>query len=154
MNENEKLGPNPINRTRMLKFCNLVKQCGFIDLGYSGAAYTWTNKRFNSYPTFERLDRCLGNADWCASFPGTTIYHMPMMHSDHAPILTLLHSSRPKLRKPFRFENWWLLEHDFTHIAKSSWIKSTNRPFHLKTTFPANDLKIWRTKIPNSKQQL
>ncbi|KAJ1295849.1 hypothetical protein BS78_01G254300 [Paspalum vaginatum] len=96
MNEHEKLGPHPVNHYRMLNFCNLVKECGFIDLGYNGPAYTWTNKRFNSYPTFECLDRCLANAKWCTSFPRTTVYHMPMMHSDHAPILTMLQSSRPK----------------------------------------------------------
>jgi endonuclease/exonuclease/phosphatase family metal-dependent hydrolase len=87
-----------------------VKQCGFIDMGYRGPAYTWCNKRFATVPTFQRLDRVLANAEWCLAFPGTTVYHLPMMRSDHAPILTMLNSTRIRTNKPFRFENWWLKE--------------------------------------------
>jgi hypothetical protein len=39
--------------------------CGLFDLGFSGPAYTWINMRFSSTPIFERLDRCLANAEWC-----------------------------------------------------------------------------------------
>lgn len=105
MHPNEKFGPRPVNVARMSTFCWLVKDCGLVDLGFSGLAYTWCNKHFNTNPTFERLDRSLGNAEWCAAFPSTTVFHLPMMISDHAPILTVLQSSRAKPRKPFRFEN-------------------------------------------------
>ena len=110
MHANEKLGPSCADVNRISAFCAYVKQCGFIDLGYNGPAYTWTNKRFSSVPTYERLDRCLGNADWCLAFPSTTIYHLPMMYSDHATILAVLNSQRPRTNKPFHFENWWLME--------------------------------------------
>lgn len=33
MHVNEKLGPRPVNITRMSNFCHLVKECGFMDLG-------------------------------------------------------------------------------------------------------------------------
>lgn len=69
---------------------------GLFYLGYNGPAYTWTNKRFNTNPTYERLDRFLANAEWCATYPATLVYHLPMMKSDHAPILALLEYSRPK----------------------------------------------------------
>lgn len=113
MHPNEKFGPRPVNVARISTFCWLVKDCDLVDLGFSGLAYTWCNKHFNTNPTFERLDRSLGNAEWCAAFPSTTVFHLPMMISDHAPILTVLQSSRAKPRKPFRFENWWLMEGDF-----------------------------------------
>ena len=85
MHVNEKLGPIRADVRHINAFCAHVKQCGFIDLGYSGSAYTWTNKRFSTNPTYERLDRCLGNAEWCMAFPATTIYHIPMFRSDHTP---------------------------------------------------------------------
>jgi hypothetical protein len=110
MLENEKLGPTTVDVRRINDFCAYVKQCSLIDLGYNGSAYTWTNKRFSSVPTYEMLDRCLANAEWFMSFPSTTIYHLPMMHSDHVPILMVLNSTRPRTNKPFQFENWWLLE--------------------------------------------
>ncbi|KAG2627852.1 hypothetical protein PVAP13_3KG264398, partial [Panicum virgatum] len=101
----EKSGPGRPDITRINAFCSYVKQCGFIDLGYSGPAYTWTNRRRRSVPTYERLDKSLGNAEWCIAFSKTTVYHLPMLHSDHAPILPILHSSRRCTNKPFRFEN-------------------------------------------------
>jgi hypothetical protein len=132
MHPNEKSDPGRPDLRRINAFCDYVKQCGFIDLGYSGPAYTWTNKRRNTMPTFERLDRSLANAEWCTAYPNTTVYHLPMLRSDHAPILTLLNSSRRRTNKPFRFENWWLLEQGYEEVAKSSWQRSTRRPFHQK----------------------
>lgn len=102
----EKSGPGRPDFRRINAFCDYVKQCGFIDLGYSEPAYTWMNRRHPTTPTFERLDRCLGNAEWCTAYPNTTVYHLPMQRSDHAPILTILNSSRHKTNTPFRFENW------------------------------------------------
>ncbi|GJM87852.1 hypothetical protein PR202_ga03847 [Eleusine coracana subsp. coracana] len=69
MHQNKKSGPTPANATRIQNFCCLVKNCGFFDMGYSGPAYTWTNKRFTTNPTFQRLDHCLANAEWCIAFP-------------------------------------------------------------------------------------
>ncbi|KAG2557911.1 hypothetical protein PVAP13_8NG257206 [Panicum virgatum] len=116
----EKLGPNVADVARISEFCGFIKQCGFSDLGYSGPAYTWTNKRFSSVPTYERLDHCLGNVEWCLAYPNTTIYHLPMMYNDHAPILAILNSQRLCISKPFRFENWWIMDKEYHHIAKTS----------------------------------
>jgi hypothetical protein len=106
MHANEKSGPTTVDVSRINDFCMYVKQCNFIDLGYNGLAYTWTDKCFSSVPTYERLDRCLATAKWCLSFPSTTIYHLPIMYNDHTPILAVLNSTQPRINKPFRFENW------------------------------------------------
>jgi hypothetical protein len=55
MHDNEKLGPSAADFNHISTFCAHVKQCDFIDLGYNGLAYTWTNKRFSSITTYERL---------------------------------------------------------------------------------------------------
>jgi hypothetical protein len=52
-------------------------------------------------PTYERLDQCLANAEWCRVFPTTTVFHLPMMYSDHAPILLLPSSQRQRPKNPF-----------------------------------------------------
>uniref|UniRef100_A0ACD5WIG9 Uncharacterized protein n=1 Tax=Avena sativa TaxID=4498 RepID=A0ACD5WIG9_AVESA len=92
-----------INKFRMRTFNSYVKQCGLFDLGFSGPAYTWTNKRFSSTPIFERLDRCLANAEWCTLFPNTNVFNLPIILSDHAPILISTESKfqRPKLNFKF-----------------------------------------------------
>ncbi|GJN28794.1 hypothetical protein PR202_gb16959 [Eleusine coracana subsp. coracana] len=84
MHVNEKCGPTTANAARIRNFYCLVKSCGFFDSGYNGPVYTWTNKRFATNPTFQRLDRCLANAAWCTTFPRTAVFHMPMLYSDHA----------------------------------------------------------------------
>jgi endonuclease/exonuclease/phosphatase family metal-dependent hydrolase len=109
-----------INRSRMYAFRALVKNCGFFDLGYSGPAYTWTNKIFTSKPVFERLDRCLVNAEWCDAFPISNIYNMPIIHtlSDHAAILLSTEGHVRKIKRSFKFENWWIKESDFQGYVK------------------------------------
>ena len=37
---NEKMGPNPGNAKRISEFCCMIKDCGLVDLGYNGPAYT------------------------------------------------------------------------------------------------------------------
>jgi hypothetical protein len=73
LHASEKLGPTRADINRINKFCCYVKKCGFIDLGYNGTACTWPNKQFSSVPTYERLDHCLGNVEWCKVSPTTTI---------------------------------------------------------------------------------
>ncbi|WVZ80053.1 hypothetical protein U9M48_027564 [Paspalum notatum var. saurae] len=128
--------------------------CGLFDLGYHGPAFTWSNKRFASMPTYERLDRCLANTDWINAFPNTSVHHLPMLYSDHCPILIKMDSLVQKFKKPFRFENRWLQEADFQQVAKDSWSRSRRRDFNLKTTYLAADLKTWRRKKPNISDQI
>jgi hypothetical protein len=150
MHVSEKTGPRPVNLRSISEFCCLVKDCGFFDLGFKGPAYTWTNKRFDSFPTYERLDRFLCNAEWCVNFPGTNIFHLPMLKSDHSPILAMVSSNRGMISRTFKFENWWLLNDDFQDIASASWQKSHNRPFHLKTFYLAKDLIKWQRNKPKN----
>jgi hypothetical protein len=137
-----------INRPRMYAFRAFVKQCGLFDLGYSGPAYTWTNRRFSSKPTFERLDRCLVNAEWCAAFPVSNVYNMPIVHtmSDHAAILLSTDGPVRKVKCSFKFENWWLKEEDFQNCAKNAWLSTKNKSFSARTNHLAGTLKIWCKK--------
>lgn len=119
-------------------------------LGYNRPTYTWKNKRFNMVPTYERLDRFLANSKWCDVFPNTMVYNLPVMKSDHAPVLAILDAMPCKRNKPFRFENWWLLKDDYDRIAHQSWNKSSQRPFHLKAFFLGKDLQRWCRSKPKT----
>jgi hypothetical protein len=76
------------------------------------------------------------------------------MYSNHAPILLLPSSQRQRPKKPFRFENWWLMEEDFQQTAQQSWHISAHRSFSHKIRFLAADLKKWRAKKPKTSDQL
>jgi hypothetical protein len=140
----------------MYAFRSFVKICGLFDLGFSGPAYTWTNKRFSSKPTFERLDRCFVNAEWCDVFPISNVYNIPLIHSlsDHAAILLSTEGPARKIKKPFKFENWWLKEQDFQEYAKSVWDVSKNKSFSNRTNHLAGSLKIWCKKKKPLQQEL
>jgi hypothetical protein len=134
-----------INHARMYAFRSLVKNCGLFDLGFSGPAYTWTNKRFSSKPIFERLDRCLVNVEWCDVFPISNVYNMPLLHcySDHAAILISTEGPARKIKKYFKFENWWLKEQGFQNYAKYVGNSSKDKSFSNRTKNLAGSLKIW-----------
>jgi hypothetical protein len=155
MHEKESYGAY-VNYSRMRAFNNYVKQCGLFDLGFSGPAYTWTNMRFSTGPIFERLDRCLANAEWCTLFPMTNVFNMPIIHSfsDHAPILLSTGSKFKRPRLSFKFENWWPLEEDYQSVPKNDWASTTTKPFHVRTNHLAGTLKVWCKKKRPLQQQL
>ena len=125
-----------------------------MDLGYSGPAYTWTNKRFTTNPTFERLNRCLGYVEWCQAYPSTIVYHLPMLYSDHAPILAIMAPNCPKPKRRFKFQNWWLIEDDFHETGMRAWTQADGKPFHLRTRELACTIKKWVRKKKPLNQQL
>ena len=146
----DKSTPN-VNTRRMSAFRSLVKSCGLFDLGFSGPAYTWTNRRFSSKPLYQRLDRCLVNSDWCVNYPVSNVYNMPLLHcfSDHAPILCSTDGNSRKTKNNFKFENWWLKEQDFQNHAKACWQQSRSKQFEQRTRHLASCLKVWcRKKKP------
>lgn len=153
MNEIDTTSVN-INKNRMCAFNDYVKQCGLFDLGFSGLAYTWTNKRFSSNLVFERLDRCLANDEWCGVFPNTNVFNLPIMFGDHAPILVSTESQFRRPKHHFKFENWWTMEDDFQDIAKNAWVATVHKPFHARTTNLAGTLKRWCKKKKPIQQQL
>jgi hypothetical protein len=91
MHVNEKLGHGRPDLRRINAFCDHVKQCGFIDLGYSGPAYTWSNKRFSIIPTFQRLDRSLANVEWCLAYPGKIVAEPPNLMSSQEYLSSIRH---------------------------------------------------------------
>jgi len=73
-----------------------------------------------------------------------------MMRSDHAPILAVLNSQRIHTNKPFRFENWWLMEQDYQAVAQGSWQRSWSRSFTQKINYLASDLRRSRRGKPRN----
>lgn len=46
LDENEKKGGIKTRLTKINRFKNCIPECGFIDIGFSGHPYTWTNRRY------------------------------------------------------------------------------------------------------------
>ena len=56
LSSDDKSGGNPINMSRALLFKECLDACGMIDMGFSGAKYTWSNLRCITDLIQERLD--------------------------------------------------------------------------------------------------
>ncbi|XP_031112000.1 uncharacterized protein LOC116015972 [Ipomoea triloba] len=110
------------NMARCSDFRQWIYQEGLLDLGFIGAEFTWM--RGNNTDSFRgaRLDRALCNVEWRTRFPEAKVEHLPLINSDHAPLLI---RSDPHLntvgRKAFRFNMAWAVHADFINCVKKSW---------------------------------
>lgn len=57
------------------------------DVGFVGNPYTRSNHQSPPNRILERLDRCLGNAEWICSYDDIVVRHLPRIGSDHCPLL-------------------------------------------------------------------
>lgn len=55
MNQQDKMSDKPIAQSSSLGFRGFVQSCGLIDIGFSGAQYTWNNRRSGSTNIQEQL---------------------------------------------------------------------------------------------------
>ncbi|XP_074283222.1 uncharacterized protein LOC141607770 [Silene latifolia] len=78
---------------------------GLSDVPFSGPRFTWMNNQHNGKIIMERLDRAYANQKWFTLFPSTSISHLSILVSDHAPvILSLSPFSKPR-KRPYRLDN-------------------------------------------------
>ena len=73
----DKFGGNQINLNRALEFKACLDSCNFVDLGFAGPKYTWTNKRQILDLILERMDRCFANPIWRILYPEAVVTHLP-----------------------------------------------------------------------------
>ncbi|XP_021728399.1 uncharacterized protein LOC110695480 [Chenopodium quinoa] len=57
-----------------------------MDISFFGPHFTWTNGQVLN-PTFERLDKGLATSSWMDRHPEASIYHQPILFSDHVAII-------------------------------------------------------------------
>lgn len=79
---------------------------GLIDLGFVGAAFTWSHGMNMENRRAVRLDRAVCDDAWCRLFPSALVRHLPHCHSDHCLLLLELEEGESGSMglRPFRFE--------------------------------------------------
>ena len=118
----DKFGGNQINLNRALEFKKCLDSCNFVDLGFVGPKYTWTDKRKILDLILERLDRCFANPVWRILYPEAVVTHLPRTFSDHHPVLIELWKPNANgLERPFCFQTMWLLHPNFHRIVREAW---------------------------------
>ncbi|XP_023883670.1 uncharacterized protein LOC111995958 [Quercus suber] len=110
----DKFGGRPVNLSRSLLFKDCLDNCNMVDMGFSGPRYTWTNKREINNLIQERIDRIFMNPSWCLLFLGAKVSHLTRCHSDHySVLLEIVPKQTTFLKRPFRFQSFWLSDPSF-----------------------------------------
>ena len=109
-----------VSRSLLLKEC--LDKCNIIDIGFTVACFTWTNKRPLQTFIQEQIDRFSMNPSWCLLFPDSKVVHLTRCHSDHCPILPNMQPRTPIGRKTlFRFQSCWLSDPSFPNVVSQAW---------------------------------
>lgn len=121
----EQFGGHNREEWQMEGFRDVVDECGFEDLGYSGLPYTWDNRQQGSDNIKVRLDRALGDERFQELFYNTTIKHVQTTESDHWALLISIQKSAwirdSGGARPFRYENAWAHHDRYEQIINEGW---------------------------------
>uniref|UniRef100_A0A2N9IE82 Reverse transcriptase domain-containing protein n=1 Tax=Fagus sylvatica TaxID=28930 RepID=A0A2N9IE82_FAGSY len=121
----EKQGRHTRSERQMQLFRDVLDDCGFVDLGFNGPKFTWTNNRIGDM-TWERLDRAVATPEWLLRFPLARVHHLDVRWSDHKPLWVSTNPMIRSTRKPFRFEEVWTSDQGCEEVVAKAWKKSVN----------------------------
>lgn len=85
----------------------------------------------------------LSNYTWRFKHPDASVLHLPMINSDHSPILFNLEKSTRKMRSPFRIEAMWFTDESFKNDVDQAWNKVLEQPITEKIRHCKGDIKHW-----------
>ncbi|XP_031095268.1 uncharacterized protein LOC115999567 [Ipomoea triloba] len=141
---NETSNTNHFNFARCSDFRSWIFRESLVDLGYTGAKFTWMRGINSSTFKGARLDRALCNTQWRINYPEAIVNHLPMANSDHSP-LVITTTPRSKAGGParFRFNMAWSMHKDFLNCIRNAWIP--DRELEVNKTSVAKALTAWNT---------
>ena len=95
----------------MKDFKEALDYCGFRNLGFVGAPYTWCNNQ-------------LATSSWIQMFPSTRVHHISGLLSDHCPLWICTNDENAQFYRkgrPLRFEAVWMKDEGCKGVIKQSW---------------------------------
>lgn len=134
----EKEGGHRQEFMKMQGFRNLINNCGFVDMRFTGPKFTWCNKWDPQVCVWERLDHALANVEWIALYGKYKVHNLQTVGSNHRSF-------------NFQFQPAWVRHESFLNqIENSSSEQCSGSPFHqfchkIKTC--KNDLKVWNKSV-------
>ncbi|XP_048493232.1 uncharacterized protein LOC125493762 [Beta vulgaris subsp. vulgaris] len=103
------------------QFSTWKSNLGLTELNYHGQHHTWCNNRSGIDRIYERLDRVYATEDWIHQKPEATVLNLPILISDHSPIVLLTSPLKPKIRTPIKMEAWCLDFKEISNIVSDQW---------------------------------
>lgn len=154
----EKQGGAAFNNSEAEILRGAMEVCNFVDLGYVGHDFTWTNNQGGDDNLQERLDRFFATPSWRAFFPGSIVLHLCKRKSDHLPLLLCIKGDmkipkKKRRRKLYRFEEMWLRDESCAEIIIGAWER--NGDIFSKFAHTSNQLSAWsRNKFGNFMKEM
>ena len=96
------------------------------DLAAIGQRFTWMNNREDDDLVMERLDRAFATVEWVNMYPLCSLRNMPILHSDHGPIVLDLDVQGPFRKRPFRFEHMWTTHPSCKDMVQQAWVLNSH----------------------------
>jgi len=153
----EKFGTRMAKNYRMQTFQNYLNDCLLMEIDCKWCAFTWSNNRIEANLVKEKLDRVFCSLDWRLSFPEAKAYALPVVGSDHSPLLLMSNAKPAKKIRDFHFEAFWTEDEECREIVKQAWQSQNLYEARLRDKLMAvkHALKEWsKKKFPNSQSRI
>ena len=117
----EKSGGRLRPSKHMEDFRDVLDECGFQDLGFSGNKFTWCNAHGEGHTVWERLDRAVGLVEWMDMFTASKVAHLECGTLDHKPLMIFLAGIPKKSNKRWRFKQMWMEDVGCKEVVENAW---------------------------------
>lgn len=113
--------PRTFDHRRCIGMKDWIRREGLVDPGFTGPLFTWMRGKHQDTFKGARLDRVLCSTEWLNWFPDISVRHLPMINSDHAPVLIRLDKKRNCRRSGFKFQAAWTTHPEFKKCIAENW---------------------------------
>ena len=125
-----------------------ISNLALIPIAAKGLSYTWMNKRKGADFVMEHLDKAFANIEWLDTHLASLVTNLPIIASDHEPIILDTNPRTLFKHRPFRFEWMWNSHPDCPSLVKNAWkdkIPSGSHAFCLtkKLENVRDRFKVW-----------
>ncbi|XP_060210542.1 uncharacterized protein LOC132637478 [Lycium barbarum] len=136
LNEDEKIGGNPVIPQDYEDFVFCSNSCELLEIAFKESPFTWWNGRAGD-DCIERLDRVVINSLLQQWFGNIEVEHLSRTGSDHAPLLITLGTHAPN----FRFLKLWIEHPSFLDTVKATGPEESDSNPFLSFTKNINQIK-------------
>lgn len=92
-----------------------------MDPGYTGPTFTWIRGKDQNNFKGARLDRVMCTLEYLEQFSHMRVKTLPMIKSDHSPVLITLEGDKNTKKTGFKFQAAWMGPSEFHNLIEANW---------------------------------
>lgn len=123
--QRENCGNIPADRQTVLDFNIFQDDAALLDIGFTGARYTWCSDNPKDL-VWERLDRVLAN-NKARNQLNFKVVHGPRLLSDHASLICIVVIEN-QIKSSFKIFNMWLTHPTCLEVIQKVWNQYSSFP--------------------------